>query len=313
MKIIFAGTPEFAVPALQALIDHHHDILAVYTQPDRPAGRGRHAHESPIKQLAKHYNLPVFQPEKLREFSPDIRDLDKVDALIVAAYGLIIPESILNIPRLGGINIHGSLLPRWRGAAPIHRALLAGDSQTGVTIMQMDKGLDTGDMLYTLSCPILLSDNIQTLHTTLSTLGAKGLIHVLDNLNTPAIIPQPQNNALANYASKITKAEANINWTEKAEYCHRQIRTFYPAYSHLDNQLIKIWDAEISAEKYNNSHTLPPGTLLASTKQHLAVLAGDNTVLNILKLQLAGGKPLLIQDILNSRADFFKAGKCFNI
>ncbi|MDX2164406.1 MAG: methionyl-tRNA formyltransferase [Gammaproteobacteria bacterium] len=299
MRIIFAGTPELAVPILDALIQSPHEIVAVYTQPDRPAGRGRQLHESPVKQLAKKYRLPVFQPEKLREFPHE-----NIDVFVVAMYGLLIPEFILFNPKYGCINVHPSLLPRWRGAAPIVRPLLVGDTETGVTIMKMEKGLDTGDILLQEKYLILPSDNIRTLQATLSTMGAKLLLTTLANLEN--ITPQKQDDTLATYAQKIEKSEYQINWLKSAEEINRQIRAFYPAFSYLEDQLIKIWEAEIIPQ--NISAT--PGTIMDAGQMGIDIATGKY-ILRAKKLQLAGGKPLLVKDILNARAQLFAREKCF--
>ncbi len=310
MKIIFAGTPELAVPVLDALIHASHEIVAVYTQPDRPAGRGRHLHESPIKQLARKNNIPVFQPEKLKEFPHE-----NIDVFVVAMYGLLIPEFILNKPKYGCINVHPSLLPRWRGAAPIIRPLLAGDTETGVTIMQMEKGMDTGDILMQEKYKILHTDNIKTLEHTLSTMGAKLLLHTLENIDH--ITPIKQDESLVTYAHKVEKADAEINWTQSAEEINRQIRTFYPAYSYMDDQIIKIWEAEIRASQASPLQpTTTPGTIVDSGPMGIDIKTGkgdtcDAHILRIKKLQLAGGKPLAVKDVLNSRAQLFAKEKCF--
>jgi methionyl-tRNA formyltransferase len=299
MKIIFAGTPELAVPILGALIKSPHEIMAVYTQPDRPSGRGRHLHESPVKQFAKLHQLPVYQPDKLTEFPHE-----NIDLFIVAVYGLIIPEFILKKPKYGCINVHLSLLPKWRGAAPIHRAMLAGDTETGVTIMQMAKGLDTGDILSQTHCPILPTDNINTLENKLDELGSKALLEILDKIKS--LTPVVQDNSLSTYAHKINKLESNINWDKSAEDINLQIRTFYPAYSYLDGQIIKIWLAVALPQ----SSSLPPGTIIHSNAVGIDISTGKN-ILKLLRLQLAGGKPLAASQLLNSKAKMFAEGKRF--
>ena len=300
MKIIFAGTPELAVPILDSLIKSSHEIVGVYTQPDRPAGRGRHLHESPIKQLAQKNNIPVYQPEKLTEFPHE-----NIDVFVIAMYGLIIPEFILRKPKYGCINVHPSLLPRWRGAAPILRPLLAGDTETGVTIMQMEKGLDTGDMLIQESCPILPTDTIKTLEAKLSAMGANLLIKALENI--AHIKPVKQDESLVTYAHKVNKLDADIIWEKSAEEINRQVRTFYPAYSYLDGQIIKIWSAEILPL----TCTAPAGTIIDSGAWGMDVCTGKN-ILRITKLQLSGGKPLDVRDVMNSRAAMFAKGKMFH-
>jgi len=297
MKIIFAGTPELSVPILDALVKSKHEIMGVYTQPDRPSGRGRHLHESAVKLFAQKHNIPVYQPDKLTAFPHE-----DIDAFVVAIYGLLIPEFILRKPKYGCINVHPSLLPRWRGAAPIIRPLLAGDTETGVTIMQMEKGMDTGDILSQVSCPILPEDNIKTLEEKLSSLGAELLITTLDNLD--AIKPKKQDESLVTYAHKINKLDTNIDWTKSAEEINRQIRAYYPAYSYLDGQIIKIWHAAVLSQ----ASSLPPGTIIHSNAVGIDVSTGKN-ILKILKLQLAGGKPLAASQILNSKAEMFAEGK----
>lgn len=301
MNIIFAGTPELSVPILEALINSHHTITAVYTQPDRPSGRGQKLQSSPVKLFAEKNNIPVYQPEKLTEFPHE-----NIDVVIVAVYGLMIPEFILQKPKYGCINVHLSLLPRWRGAAPIHRAILSGDKETGITIMQMAKGLDTGDILAQQSCPILSTDNIKNLENKLAPLGADLLLKTLDKLH--AIKPIPQDNNLATYAHKINKSESEINWNLSAEEINRIIRAFCPAYSHLDNLLIKIGSAVI-IEKNTDAD---PGSILNSNSQGIDVSTGKN-ILRILTLQLPGGKMLSVRDILNSKAKLFEVGKRFSV
>lgn len=305
MKIIFAGTPDFAVPALETLIHSNHEIIGVYTQPDRPSGRGQKLTPSPIKSLALQYNLPVFQPKTLKdkEAQQELIQLNP-DLIIVVAYGLILPKAILDIPKYGCINIHGSLLPRWRGAAPIHRAILAGDKETGITIMQMEQGLDTGPMLYKSICPITVQDNLEILHDKLSKLGAESLIKVLDNIEN--IKPEIQDNSLATYASKISKEEANLDWTKSAEECDCAVKAFYPAYSFLNTQMIKIWD--VTYTKNESQHS--PGTIIQLHSDKIDVATKDGT-LSILKLQLPGGKALTTKEILNSKANMFAVGNTF--
>jgi methionyl-tRNA formyltransferase len=307
MKIIFAGTPDFAVPTLQALIDSTHEIIAVYTQPDRPAGRGQQLHASPIKSLALHHHLMLFQPKSLRDVNAQqqLHDLN-ADIMIVAAYGLILPQAVLSLPRLGCVNVHASLLPRWRGAAPIQRAILAGDTETGITIMQMDVGLDTGTMLYQLPCAITADDTAQSLHDRLSPLGAHALLQILPAIEIQTLNPAIQNETQACYAAKITKEEACIDWLKTTIEIDRAIRAYNPfpiAYSFLEQQLVKIWEAEIVASGQHN-----PGTILQTNANGIEVATGDG-VIRLKKLQLAGGKVLNAHELLNSRAAMFAAGK----
>ena len=227
MKVIFAGTPEFSVKTLEALIHSSHSVVAVYTQPDRPAGRGRQLTKSPVKQLAEFNHIPVLQPTTLRDPVEQQKLMDfKADVMVVVAYGLILPKPVLSAPRLGCINIHASLLPRFRGAAPIQRAILAGDTETGITIMQMDEGLDTGAMLKKIYCPIEKTDTSATLHEKLAKLGADALIETLENLTT--ITPEPQDESKATYAHKISKEEAEIDWHTSAKELSQKIRAFDP-------------------------------------------------------------------------------------
>lgn len=312
MKILFAGTPEFAVPALQALIDSEHDIIGVYTQPDRPSGRGQHCHPSPVKTLALQHNLQIFQPKTLRNIQAQQELINlQPDMMIVAAYGLILPKIILDAPKYGCINIHASLLPRWRGAAPIHRAILAGDTETGITIMQMAEGLDTGAMLYKTICPIDLKDTTKTLHDKLATLGALSLMAVL-NKPIETLQPELQDEQLATYASKISKSEANLDWQQSAESLHRAIRAFYPAYSYLDSQLVKIWEADIFPHPPGRDakYCVSTGTIIQTHPESIDVMTGDG-ILSLKKLQLAGGKVLSVREILNSRANLFITGNRF--
>jgi methionyl-tRNA formyltransferase len=308
LKIIYAGTPEFSVPALETLIHSGHEIIGVYTQPDRPSGRGQRLHESAVKITALKYNLPVFQPKSLRDLQAQeaLKNLQP-DIIIVAAYGLILPKAILESPKYGCINIHPSLLPRWRGATPIHRPILTGEKETGVTIMQMDEGLDTGAMLYKLSCLIGPKDNFKTLHDKLAHLGAESLMYVLDHIEN--LTPEYQDNSLACYAQKISKTDAELDWEKNAEDLERMIRGFYPAYSYIDGQMVKVWEAAVIIK--NNNIKNPPGTILQSNHTGIEVLTGHN-ILNLQKLQLPGGKILTAREILNSRANLFAVGKIFS-
>ena len=249
MRIIFAGTPHFAALALKALLAQQFDVAAVLTQPDRPAGRGLQLTPSPVKQLALQHGLPVLQPHSLK--GADIqRGLAgyAADVMVVAAYGLILPPAVLQLPRHGCLNIHASLLPRWRGAAPIQRAILAGDNETGVTIMQMDAGLDTGDMLLKKTCPISARDTTQTLHDKLAALGEEAIVETLRLLEQGRLTRVPQDNEQATYAAKLTKTEAQINWTDDAAHIARAVRAYNPfpvAHTTLNAMPIKIWQASV--------------------------------------------------------------------
>jgi len=251
MKIIFAGTPHFAASELAAL-HQEHQIVAVLTQPDRPAGRGMQLTASPVKQYSLQHGLTVLQPATLKteEIQRTIAALE-ADVIVVAAYGLILPKAVLQLPRHGCLNIHASLLPRWRGAAPIQRAILAGDSETGITIMQMDEGLDTGDMLLRQACPIGQSDTAQTLHDKLAEMGAGCILEALHLLEDSRLTPAKQDNDAASYAAKLLKSEAQIDWNQDARQIERAVRAYNPfpvCQTRLDGVMIKIWQAGIGAD-----------------------------------------------------------------
>lgn len=286
MKLIFAGTPEFAAVALNALLDAGHQIGLVLTQPDRPAGRGLKLEPSAVNRLAKSRGLTVLQPTTLKDRAAAAQICaTQADAMVVAAYGLILPKVVLTMPRLGCLNIHASLLPHWRGAAPIQRALLAGDSETGITIMQMNEGLDTGDMLLQRSIPIAGEDTSGSLHDKLAVLGARLVLQALAQ-TTQAV---PQDESAATYAAKISKDEAKIRWTDSAQQIHRQIRAFnpYPGASTLfDGVNIKLWRARASAQG-----AAMPGEIIEVAADHIAVACGDGA-LEIYEIQRAGGKRL---------------------
>lgn len=306
MKLIFAGTPEFAAIALQALIDAGHEIVAVYTQPDRPAGRGQKLTPSAVKSLALQHSLPVHQPLSLKSSTDEglaaqqqLKDY-AADVMVVAAYGLILPKAVLEIPRLGCLNIHASLLPRWRGAAPIQRALLAGDAETGITIMQMDVGLDTGDMLYKTSCPIAAVDTSSSLHDKLALQGGQAITAVLTSLDTLQDYQaqrEVQDGTQASYAQKLVKAEARINWQLPASEIDRQIRAYQPwpvSFCELAGQTLRVWSARPLAEP-DHPAVLEPmiaGSVIAVDKHGVQVLCGDHTVLKLTSLQWPGGKAL---------------------
>ncbi len=286
MKIIFAGTPHFAASALAALLDEH-EIVAVLTQPDRPSGRGMQLTASPVKQLALQHGLPVLQPLSLKseEARQQIAAL-QADVMVVAAYGLILPEAVLKLPRYGCLNIHASLLPRWRGAAPIQRAILAGDEQTGITIMQMDVGLDTGDMLLRESCPIGGDDTAQTLHDRLAQMGAKCIVEVLRILEASGasgLAPVAQDDAAACYAAKLQKSEAAIDWRQDALQIDRAIRAFHPAQTRLGDTVLKIWQAQVCSGQGR------PGEVLSVDKSGILVACGKDA-LRLLQLQRPGGR-----------------------
>lgn len=287
MKIIFAGTPHFAASALAALLKEH-QIVAVLTQPDRPAGRGMQLTSSPVKQLALQHDLPVLQPATLKneEVQRSIAVLD-ADVMVVAAYGLILPKAVLQLPRYGCLNIHASLLPRWRGAAPIQRAILAGDKETGITIMQMDEGLDTGDILLRKACPIEQSDTAQILHDKLADLGANCILEALHLLQENRLTPVKQDDEAACYAAKLLKSEAQIDWRQDARQIERAVRAYNPfpvCQARLDGVMIKIWQAGIGADISGE-----PGKVLAADKLGITVACGKGA-LRLEMLQRPGGK-----------------------
>jgi len=309
--LIFAGTPEFAAIHLNALIDSKHQLIGVYTQPDRPAGRGKKLQASPVKQLAQAHAIPVLQPASLRtpEAQAALAALG-ADAMVVVAYGLILPQAVLDAPRLGCLNVHASLLPRWRGAAPIQRAIEAGDRETGTTIMQMDAGLDTGDMLATARCPIGPKTTAASLHDELARVGAPLLVEVLSDLPAYQSRAVAQDDEQANYASKILKSEAELDWRKPAAELDRAIRAFNPfpiCFTHLRDQRVKLWQASPAG-------TAPlseaPGTILRADRGGILVNCGDSQ-LNIERLQLPGGKPLGAGQVLNGSADLFAPGSAF--
>ncbi|MDY0890264.1 methionyl-tRNA formyltransferase [Kosakonia sp. CFBP8986] len=307
LRIIFAGTPDFAARHLDALLSSEHEIVGVFTQPDRPAGRGKKLMPSPVKVLAEEKGLPVFQPASLRQ--PENQQLVaelKADVMVVVAYGLILPKAVLNMPRLGCINVHGSLLPRWRGAAPIQRALWAGDAQTGVTIMQMDVGLDTGDMLYKLACPVTPEDTSATLYDKLAGLGPQGLIETLQQLAQGSAQPQVQDEELVTYAEKLSKDEARMDWSLSAEQLERCIRAFNPwpmSWFVVDEQPVKVWKASVLP----SSTQAEPGTIIEASKSGIQVATAEG-ILNLESLQPAGKKAMSAQDLLNSRREWFVPG-----
>ncbi|BFQ94334.1 methionyl-tRNA formyltransferase [Gallibacterium anatis] len=312
LNIIFAGTPDFAAQHLQALLASQHRVIAVYTQPDKPAGRGKKLQPSAVKQLALAHNLPIFQPKSLRkeEAQQQLAQLN-ADVMVVVAYGLILPKAVLAMPRLGCLNVHGSLLPRWRGAAPIQRAIWAGDEQTGVTIMQMDEGLDTGDMLHKVSCEISKDETSASLYQKLATLAPQALIEVLDHLEEGKYPPQAQQNEFSNYAEKLSKEEAKLDWSLPAVQLERCIRAFNPwpiswlqtTDAQGNNQILKVYQATVLPHQ---NQTV--GTVLQANKQGIQIATADG-VLNITQLQPAGKKPMAVQDFLNGRSDWFEVGK----
>jgi methionyl-tRNA formyltransferase len=281
LKIVFAGTPEFSVAPLLALLQSEHEVVAVYTQPDRPAGRGRKLTASPVKQVALDHKIPVEQPLSLRDESAQtILKNYEADVMIVVAYGLILPKVVLDMPTFGCLNIHASLLPKWRGAAPIQRAIEAGDDQTGITIMQMDIGLDTGDMLFKSVTDITPSDNTQTLHDRLSIMGSEALMQTLSNLSSLQSSMEQQDESLVTYAEKLQKAEAQMNWEEPADVILRKIQAFNPypvAFCHYQNQPLRIWQARAATHE-ELSYSGQPAQVVAVNKQGIYVQTVDKII-----------------------------------
>jgi methionyl-tRNA formyltransferase len=296
VRIVFAGTPPFAAAALNALADVGHDIPLVLTQPDRPAGRGMKLTPSAVKLAAQVRGLPLYQPASLKsaEAQAELRDAN-ADLMVVAAYGLILPQAVLDLPRFGCLNIHASLLPRWRGAAPIQRAILAGDSETGITIMQMDAGLDTGAMLTKTPVPILETDTAASLHDTLAAAGARAIVAALANHS--ALVPQAQDDRLATYAAKLSKEEARLDWRQPADVLARAVRAYNPApgaWTLLDGAPLKIWAAQAVAGAGQ------PGAVLRAEAEQLVVACGSGA-LALHELQPAGSKRMAAAAFLAGR------------
>lgn len=322
LRLIFAGTPEFAKVALQELIDRQDelniDIIAVYTQPDRKAGRGQKLTPSPVKELALSHNIPVEQPISFSlksengQVSRETFANYRPDVMIVCAYGLILPIGVLGTPTFGCLNIHASLLPKWRGAAPIQRAILADDATTGITIMQMNQGLDTGDMLYKLPCDITNTDTTQTLHDKLAKLGGVAMTTVLKDLATYQANAKPQDDSLANYAKKISSDEGQINWQNSAHHINRQIRALN-AFTFLNGERIKV--LECMPIKLDQTTTEMPAKIVSVGKKAVLIACGandngDKHLINITKMQWAGGKPLTAEQI--AVGDKLKDGGIFD-
>lgn len=311
LKILFAGTPEFAARHLDALISSHHNVVSVYTQPDRPAGRGKKLHASPVKQLAEAAGITVRQPQSLKT-SDEQAELaaQGADIMVVVAYGLLLPQAVLDIPRLGCINVHASLLPRWRGAAPIQRAIEAGDRETGITIMQMEAGLDTGPMLLRSTCPIKADDTAGELHDRLAELGPPSLTQALDHLASTGLAAQTQDASHATYAAKLSKEEARIDWQQPAAEIARRIRAFNPfpvAFTELDGERLRIFAAEPSA----SGHVSPPGTLFVDSDT-LEVACGEGSLLRLREVQLPGKKTVAVDALLRGAGARFADGRRFS-
>jgi len=305
LRIVFAGTPEFAAEHLKALLDSPHEIVAVYTQPDRPAGRGQKLMPSPVKQLAAQHGLPVLQPPTLRapEAQAELAALQP-DLMVVVAYGLILPQAVLDIPRLGCINSHASLLPRWRGAAPIQRAVQAGDAESGVTVMQMEAGLDTGPMLLKVSTSISAEDTGGSLHDRLARLGPPAVVEAIAGLAAGTLKGEVQDDALATYAHKLSKDEAKLDWSRPAVELERAVRAFDPwpvCHTTLNGEPLKVWAARLGEGRGE------PGKILGASRDGLLVGCGEGSLL-LTRVQLPGGKPLAFADLFNSRREQFASG-----
>lgn len=305
--LVFAGTPEFAADHLQALIDSKHKLIAVYTQPDRPAGRGRVIKASPVKHLAEAAQIPVYQPTTLRDAGEQNRLASlQPDLLVVVAYGLILPQAVLDVPTHGCLNVHASLLPRWRGAAPIQRAIEAGDATTGITIMQMDAGLDTGDMLASTSCAVG-GHTSGSLHAELANLGPHLLLEVLENLSAYQARARPQDNASATYAHKIEKHEGLLDWQRPAHELARRVRAFNPfpgCHTFLGDTRIKLWEATAVEDTTSDRE---PGTIVSSTPDGISVACAEG-LLSVSCLQLPGGKRLNARELLHATGARFAPG-----
>ncbi|AEW44259.1 methionyl-tRNA formyltransferase [Serratia symbiotica str. 'Cinara cedri'] len=308
LRIIFAGTPYFATRHLKALLSSEHKIVGVLTKPDRPAGRGNKLTPSLVKVLAEQHQISVFQPKSLQSKKNQQLIIDlNADVIVVVAYGLILPEAVLDIPNLGCVNVHGSLLPRWRGAAPVQRSLWAGDKETGVTIIQMDAGLDTGDIINRIACPIETTDTSASLYNKLAECGSNCLLTTLQQLANGAVKRETQNKAQITYAKKLSKEEARLDWNLSAIQLERCIRAFNPwpiSYFIMHEQPVKVWRASVLAKNTDAK----PGTIIHADKQGIQV-ATANGILNLIQLQPAGKKPMSAQELLNSRRAWLTPGK----
>lgn len=310
LRIIFAGTPDFAALHLKGILDEGvHQVIAVYSQPDRPAGRGKKLTPSPVKIIAEQRSIPVYQPVNFKalEDQQQLRELN-ADLMVVVAYGLLLPQVVLDTPRLGCINVHASLLPRWRGAAPIQRAIEAGDEESGVVIMQMDAGLDTGDMLLAAQCTISSKETGGSLHDKLAEIGVPALNQALTQVANSTIEPRQQNDDLSSYAKKISKADSVIDWQLPAVVIERKIRAFNPfpiSHTLLKGERIKIWQAEVSEQSGE------PGCIINADKKSIVVACGKGS-LRLEKIQLPGGKALDVAAVMASKADTFVPGTRFD-
>jgi len=305
LRIVFAGTPDFAAIHLQALIDSEHEVVAVYSQPDRPAGRGKKLQPSPVKKVAQDHGISVYQPLNFKD-AADVDDLKALnaDVMVVVAYGLLLPASVLEAPKYGRLNVHASLLPRWRGAAPIQRCIEAGDMVTGITIMQMDIGLDTGDMLSKVTTGIALDDTGGSLHDRLASMGPAALLKTLSDVEQGTLNPEVQNDAAACYAHKLLKNEALIDWSQAADVLARRIRAFNPfpmAYTLLGDERIRVH----MAEPLTKVTQLTPGTIANVDSDGIEVACGEG-VLRLTRIQLAGKKPMSVADVINGQPKLFQ-------
>lgn len=310
LNIVFAGTPDFAAGHLQALIDSRHNVVGVYSQPDRPAGRGKKLQPSPVKQLALEHNIPVFQPLNFKQ-EGSIAELESLNAdiMIVVAYGLLLPLAVLEAPKMGCLNVHASILPRWRGAAPIQRAIQAGDTETGITIMQMDVGLDTGDMLSKTLLDIHADETGGSLHDRLLEKGPTALLQTLTLLQAGEAIAEKQDDSLANYAHKLTKEEALIDWCLPAKDIELSVRAFNPfpcAFTLLGDQRIKVWQA-IALDETTN---LLPGTIARVSNEGVDVATGAGMI-RLLNIQLIGKKAMTVRDFINGQPNLFQPQHMF--
>ncbi|BAO43353.1 methionyl-tRNA formyltransferase [Thiolapillus brandeum] len=299
LRIVFAGTPDFSVPPLLSLLESPHQVAAVYTQPDRPAGRGRKLLASPVKAAAVDRNIPVYQPASLRD--PDAEEALRAlnpDLMVVVAYGLLLPQTVLDIPRLGCVNIHASILPRWRGAAPIQRAIQAGDTESGVSIMRMDKGLDTGPVYLIRRIRLAPDETGGSLHDKLSHLGAEALMEALPGIADGSLAPGDQDHSQATYAAKLDKKEAAIDWHQSAAKIERQVRAFNPwpvAYTRYENANLRIWEAHAV-----DGVTAEPGTVMSATRDGVDVSTTDG-LLRVTRLQMPGKRAMEARDFINAQ------------
>ncbi|WP_415904789.1 methionyl-tRNA formyltransferase [Neptuniibacter sp. QD48_55] len=305
LKIVFAGTPDFAASSLQALLNSEHEVIAVYTQPDKKGKRKNQMAPRPVKDLAVEHNIPIFQPTTLKTEEEQLALTNlKADIMVVVAYGMLLPKAILETPRLGCINVHGSLLPRWRGAAPVERSMLARDAETGVTIMQMDEGLDTGDMLYKVTTPIENNDTAASVFDRLATIGSEALVDTLKQFQHGTVSAEPQDDNLATYAKKLQKTEGVIDWSASATDIDLKIRTLSPRVAvtfKLGEEVVKLLGCELVEQNGK------PGEILPSDKKSIVVACGEGAI-KIKQLQLPGKKPMDTAAVLNSKREQFSAG-----